>query len=104
MNGLLAGKVKDYMAKQMGGALNGSRPVRIEVVVTQFIVPTGAQRLLIGGAYVITADVTLVDAKSGAVLVALSKIGTLRSRSKAESPAWWRKRSLIPRSACRPTA
>lgn len=75
LNGVLAGKVKDFMAKQMGGALNGARPVRIEVVVTQFVAPTGAQRLLIGGAYAITADVSLVDAKTGAVIVAYPKLG-----------------------------
>ena len=75
LNGVLTGKVKDFMVKQMGGALNGTRPVRIEVVVTQFIAPTGAQRLLIGGAYAITADVNLVDAKSGAVIVAYPKLG-----------------------------
>jgi hypothetical protein len=62
------------MEKHLAGALNGSRPVRIEVVVTEFFVPTAAQRLLVSGTYTITADVNLVDAKSGAVIVAHPKL------------------------------
>ena len=73
LNGLITGKVKGAMEKQMAGALNGSRPVRIEVVVTQFIVPTVAQRVIIGGSNMMTADVNLVDAKSGAVILAHPK-------------------------------
>ena len=49
VNGLISGKVKGAMEKKVAGQLNGSRPVRIEVVVTQFIVPTAAQRVIIGG-------------------------------------------------------
>ena len=75
LNGLIAGKVKAAMEKEMGSALNGSRPVRLEIVVTDFLVPTGAQRLLVGGVYAINADVTLVDVKSGAVLIAHPKLG-----------------------------
>ena len=75
LNGLIASKVKAAMEKEMGGALNGARPVRLEVVVTQFLVPTGAQRLLVGGVYAINADVNLVDAKSGAVLSAHPNLG-----------------------------
>jgi hypothetical protein len=73
LNGLITGKVKGAMEKQMAGALNGSRPVRIEVVVTQFIVPTAAQRIIVGGSNMMTADVNLVDAKSGAVILAHPK-------------------------------
>lgn len=75
VNGLLASRVKAAMEKEMGGALNGSRPVRLEIVVTQFLVPTAAQRLLVGGVYAVNADVTLVDAKSGAVLIAHPNLG-----------------------------
>jgi hypothetical protein len=73
LNGLITGKVKGAMEKHMAGALNGSRPVRIEVVVTQFIIPTAAQRVIIGGSNMMTADVNLVDAKSGAVILAYPK-------------------------------
>jgi hypothetical protein len=73
LNGLITGKVKGAMEKQMAGALNGSRPVRIEVAVTQFMVPTAAQRVIIGGSNVMTADVNLVDAKTGAVILAHPK-------------------------------
>ena len=70
VNGLLLSKVKGAMEKEMGSVLNGARPVRLEVAVVQFLVPTAPQRLLVGGVYAINADVTLVDAKSGAVLIA----------------------------------
>src|SRR5689334_2543634 len=34
LNGVIAGKVKEAMAKQMGAAFMGARPVRVDVVVT----------------------------------------------------------------------
>jgi hypothetical protein len=75
VNGLLASKVKAAMEKEMGAALNGARPVRLEIVVTQFLVPHAPQRLLVGGVYAINADVNLVDAKSGAVLSTHPNLG-----------------------------
>jgi hypothetical protein len=75
VNSLLASKVKGAMEKEMGAALNGARPVRLEIAVTQFLVPTAPQRLLVGGVYAINADITLVDAKSGAVLIAHPNLG-----------------------------
>jgi hypothetical protein len=73
INGIITGKIKGQMEKQLTGQLNGSRPVRIEVVVTQFIVPTAAQRVIIGGSNVMTADVNVVDAKTGALILAHPK-------------------------------
>ncbi len=73
LNGLITGKVKGAMEKHMAGAFHGARPVRIEVIVTQFIIPTAAQRVVIGGSNMMTADVNLVDAKSGALILAHPK-------------------------------
>ena len=39
LNGIIAGKIKDTMTKQIGGALAGARPVRVEVKVTSIRCP-----------------------------------------------------------------
>jgi hypothetical protein len=69
VGGLAAAKVKDAMERQMAGALTGSRPVRIEVLVTGLEISSAVQRVVIGGSNQLSADITLVDAKSGAVII-----------------------------------
>jgi hypothetical protein len=65
---LVAARVKDGMERKMAGALNGSRPVRVEVTVTGMEISSAVQRVIVGGTNMISADITLVDAKTGAVL------------------------------------
>jgi hypothetical protein len=54
----------------MAGQLNGSRPVRLEIVVKSFAISSAVQRILIGGGRGMTADANLVDARTGAIIIA----------------------------------
>lgn len=67
---LLAPKIKARMENVMAGQLNGSRPVRLEIVVKNFAISSAVQRILIGGGREMTADANLVDARTGAVIIA----------------------------------
>jgi hypothetical protein len=66
----LQARVKTAMEMQLWEALRGQRPVRAEVVVKGFQLSSAVQRVVVGGDYRMLADVTLVDAKSGAVITA----------------------------------
>ena len=66
----IAAKVRDAMTRHLAGELTGSRPVRVEVVVTGVQIASAMQRILVGGGHMMSADVTLVDARTGQVLVA----------------------------------
>ena len=70
----LQARVKNAMEKQLGATLQGQRPVRAEVVVKGFQLSSAVQRIVVGGDYRMVADVTLVDAKSGAVIVAYPEL------------------------------
>ena len=65
----IATKVKSAMERNLAGSLAGARLVRVEVTVKNVTIPSAIQRILIGGHHQMTADVTLIDAKTGAVLV-----------------------------------
>ncbi len=67
---LLAPKIKSGVERVMAGQLNGTRPVRLDIVVKSFTIASAVQRILIGGGYGMAADVNLVDAKTGAVILA----------------------------------
>jgi hypothetical protein len=56
---LLAPKIKAGVEKVMAGQLNGSRPVRLDVVVKRFAISSAVQRILIGGGRGMTADANL---------------------------------------------
>ena len=64
----IAAKVKGAMLDRLGERLNGTRPVRVEVVVKEFAISSSIQRVIVGGAHQMTGDVILVDAKSGETL------------------------------------
>jgi hypothetical protein len=70
VQGLLGARVKGAIESQMSGVLIGARPVRVDVTVRSFEISSAVQRILIGGGYGMTGDVTLVDAKTGATIVA----------------------------------
>jgi hypothetical protein len=73
MRSAISGKVKAAMERHLGtlsARLNGTKAVRAEVAIVEVSVASAAQRILVGGAHTMTADVTLVDAKTGAVVVA----------------------------------
>src|SRR3954465_2007045 len=65
----LATHVKGAVERQMAGQLNGTRPVRLDVVVHSFAIASAVQRIVIGGGHGMTADANLVDARTGAVLL-----------------------------------
>lgn len=69
VNNMLAPRIKAGIEKQMAGQLNGARPVRLEIVVKRFELPSVVQRVLIGGHRMMIADANLVDARSGAVII-----------------------------------
>jgi hypothetical protein len=67
---MLAPKIKGAIEQKMAGQLNGSRPVRLEVVVKSFAISSAVQRILIGGGRGMIADANLVDARTGALILA----------------------------------
>jgi len=67
---MLAPRIKTDIEQKMAGQLNGSRPVRLEVVVKSFVMASAVQRILIGGGRGMTADANLVDARTGALIIA----------------------------------
>src|SRR3954451_12900808 len=66
---MLASRVKGDVERQMAGQLNGTRPVRLDVVVHSFTIASAVQRIVIGGGHGMAADANLVDARTGAVLL-----------------------------------
>jgi hypothetical protein len=71
---LLASRVKGDVERQMAGQLNGTRPVRVDVVVRSFMIASAVQRIVIGGGHSMTADANLVDARTGAVILSHPKL------------------------------
>jgi hypothetical protein len=67
---LLASRIKAGIEKVMAGQLNGVRPVRLEVVVKRFDIPSALESILINSARGMTADARLVDARTGAFIAA----------------------------------
>jgi hypothetical protein len=71
---MLAPVIRTGVTKSLNGQLIGSRPVRLDVVVKSFAVASAVQRILIGGGRGMVADANLVDAKTGAVIVAYPEL------------------------------
>jgi hypothetical protein len=74
---MLAPVIRTGVTKSLNGLLNGSRPVRLDVVVKSFVLASAVQRILIGGGRGMVADANLVDAKTGAVIVAYPELRAL---------------------------
>jgi hypothetical protein len=66
----LTPKLKAAMEKNLAATLHGSRPVRLEVTVRNFDISPPLQRAVLGGGYSMLGDVNLVDARTGAVIIA----------------------------------
>jgi hypothetical protein len=71
---MLASRIKGDVEKQMAGQLNGTRPVRLDVVVHSFAIASAVQRIVIGGGHGMSADANLVDARTGAVIISHPKL------------------------------
>jgi hypothetical protein len=67
---MLAPVIKTGVTKSLAGQLNGSRPVRLDIVVRSFALSSAVQRVLIGGGRGMVADANLVDARTGAIIIA----------------------------------
>jgi hypothetical protein len=66
-------KIETAMERNLSTALAGSRPVRVRVMVKDVTVASAIQRVIIGGGHSMTADVTVVDPKSGAALLPMRR-------------------------------
>jgi hypothetical protein len=67
---MLAPRIRAEIEKVMAGQLIGSRPVRLDVTVKSFALSSAVQRILIGGGRGMIADANLVDARTGAIIIA----------------------------------
>jgi hypothetical protein len=65
----VASKLKSAVERRLADRLTGSRPVRVEIAVRAVFLSSMVQRVVIGGAHNVIAEVSLVDAKTGEVLV-----------------------------------
>ena len=71
---MLASRVKSGVERQMAGHLNGTRPVRLDIVVQSFTISSAVQRIVIGGGHGMVGDANLVDARTGAVIIAYPRL------------------------------
>jgi hypothetical protein len=67
---MLAPRIKAGVERAMAGQLIGTRPVRLDIVVKSFVIASAVQRILIGGGRGMVADANLVDARTGALIIA----------------------------------
>jgi hypothetical protein len=75
--GLLGPRIKAGVEQAMAGGLVGTRPVRLELVVKSFAIASAVQRILIGGGRGMAADANLVDARTGAVIIAYPNLSAI---------------------------
>lgn len=69
IRGMIVNKLSTALEKALGGYLVGERPVHLQVVVKRVQIASVIQRILVGGGHVLMADINLVDAKTGEVLI-----------------------------------
>jgi len=69
----ITAKLAQAFTAALRNELQGTRPVRLEINVKDLEIASAAQRILIGGHHRLTADVNLVDARTGAVVLAFSE-------------------------------
>jgi hypothetical protein len=74
---LLASRIKPGIERAMAGQLNGTRPVRLDIVVQSFTISSAVQRILIGGGHGMVADANLVDARTGAVIISHPRLSAV---------------------------
>jgi len=74
---LLASRIKGGVEKAMAGQLNGSRPVRLNIVVRRFTISPAIQRIVVGGGHGMVADANLVDARTGANVMSHPKLAVV---------------------------
>ena len=79
---MLASKIKAGLEEAMAAQLNGSRSVRLQVRVKEFVISTAGEQILVGRDHDMTAAVELVDARTGATIIFQSQRARLPAREK----------------------
>jgi hypothetical protein len=74
----LAPRIKTGVERAMAGGLNGTRPVRLDIVVKHFMMASAVERLIVGGGRGMRADANLVDARTGATILALPNLAAVK--------------------------
>lgn len=69
LGALLQARLAPTIETQLQGALGGTTPAQVSVVITVFRIPSSAQLLLIGGSSAIQAAVQVFDLETGAALL-----------------------------------
>lgn len=71
---LASAKIAAALEQQLKPVLTGHRPVKVNVNLRRLYIASPLQRIVVGGAHEMTADVTVSDAKTGATLVSTPEI------------------------------
>lgn len=74
VQGLLTPRIKAGVEQVLAARLAGTRPVRLDIRVKSLLFPSAIQRVVIGGHRGMTADANLVDARTGALIVAYPEL------------------------------
>lgn len=74
VQGLLAPRIKAGVEQVLVARLAGTRPVRLDIRVKSLLFPSAIQRVVIGGHRGMIADANLVDARTGALIVAYPEL------------------------------
>lgn len=64
----LSALITERIKRALGTELNGNRPVKLTVNVVSFVIPSAAQRVVLGGTPILGAVTILKDARTGAEL------------------------------------
>lgn len=75
----LAGMVKQTLSQKVLPQFHGTRAARLVVTIKQFRIPSAAQRLLVGGAPILSAKTLLQDARTGKPIGAMEKSHVARA-------------------------
>lgn len=70
----LSGMVKKAVDEQVRPNFKGARPAVLEVRIISFVIPSPAQRILLGGSPTLGAVTVLKDAKTGVVLASSDRM------------------------------
>ena len=68
------GLIKETLNKNVLPKYKGTRPVRLEVTIVGFVIPSAVARAVIGGTPMLAAVTTLKDAGNGVELAKLDKV------------------------------
>lgn len=66
---LASAKIGNALEEQLKPVMTGHRPVKIRINLRRLYIASAIQRVVVGGGHEMVADVSVTDAKTGAVLV-----------------------------------